>query len=447
MRAPLQIGRQSGEAASAPVSVERLVNGYLEQTPQGREPAPVYGTPGFTDFATTGALRALLAVADRLFAVNATNLVEIASDGTVTTLGAITIPAGTVDIASDGTNVVVTCANEIYVWNGTTLAAVTDPDAPDASSVEYMSGFYVFTETDEQQFFISPQANPGGDYDALDFDSADTTPDDLVRTKRVGRDLLLFGKRSVEFWFYSGDATFPINRYQDTPLEVGLIGVHAVSANNETAFWLASDKTVRRLDGRTGTRISTFAVEKKIAGWSDASLTVVTSHVWEGHLFVVFRNPSGCVVWDQATQTWHDRKSYGSDTWSISYYAYQFGKHLVGGAQLYELGGYDEAGAVLPFQMVTPWVDNQGERFSINGVEVRMEAGVGSQTLNPKISLSRTEDGEEYTTPLVRPYGKQGDRFRRVTWSSQGMSRGCAFKLEITDAAKRVILSAYADID
>jgi hypothetical protein len=131
----------------------------------------------------------------------------------------------------------------------------------------------------------------------------------------------------------------------------------------------------------------------------------------------------------------------------VPYYAYAHGKHLVGGAQLYELGGYTEAGAVLPFEMVTPWIDNQGERFSINSVEVRLEAGVGSQTLDPKITLCRTEDGEEYTTPLMRSYGKQGDRFRRVTWSSQGMSRGCAFKIRITDAAKRAIFAAYVDID
>lgn len=445
MRVPLQLGKQSAESFSPPVSSERLINGYLESAPSGKAPTPIYGTPGYTAFAATGEVRALLQAADRLFAVNATSLLEISSNGSVTTLG--DIPTGIVDIASDGTNVVVTVGGGIYVYDGFTVEQVIDDGAPDASSVEYVSGFYVFTEEGAEQFFISPQANPGGDYDALDFDSADTSPDKLVRTRRVGRDLLLFGRRSVEFWYYSGDAVFPISRYQDTPLEVGLIGVHAVAANNETAMWLASDKTVRRLDGRTGTRISTFAVEKEIASWADASLTVATSHVWDGHLFVVFRNPDGCVVYDQATNLWHERQSYGSDTWSVSHYAYCFGKHLVGGAQLYELGGYDEAGEVLPFEMITPWLDNDGQRFSVNEVELRLEAGVGSLTLNPKVSMSRTEDGEEFTDPLIRAFGKQGERFRRVTWSSQGMSRGCAFKFRITDPVKRAIYAAHAEVD
>lgn len=442
MRIPLQLGTQSGESYSAAVSAERLVNGYLEAAPSGKAPTPIYGAPGYTLFAEVGEVRGQVQAADRLFVVNADSLVEVFADGTFEALA--DIPEGVVDMASDGTNVVMVVGGVIYVWDGFDLIL---PDAEPASSVEYINGFYVFTEEDKEQFFISPQANPGGEFDALDFDSADTSPDKLVRTLKVGRDLLLFGRRSVEFWFYSGDAVFPITRYQDTPLEVGLIGVQAATGTNETVFWLASDKTVRRLDGRTGTRISTFAVEKEIESWADASLTVVTDHVWQGHLFVVFRNPDGCVVYDQASNRWHERKSYGSETWNVSTYSYCFGKHLFGGAQLYELGGFDEDGAVLPFEMITPWIDNQGERFSINEVEVRIEAGVGSLTLNPRISLSRTEDGETFSDPLVRVFGKAGERFRLVKWSSQGMSRGCAFKLSITDPVKRALYSAYVEVD
>lgn len=443
-RVPLQLGLQSGSAASPAVSSERLVNGYLEQTPQGRAPAPIYGTPGLTQWATmAGPCRGMLSVKEVVFFASE-DLLTAQPNGTLTALGAI--PAGTVDMASDGTNVVITVGGSIYVWNGTTYTEVTDPDAPAASSVEFMNGFFVFTEVGSQQFFISPQANPGGDYDALDFDSADTSPDVLVRTRRVGRDLILFGRESVEFWYYSGDATFPINRYSDTPLDVGLIGVRAEASNNETVFWLASDKTVRRLDGRTGTRISTFAVEALIASWSDASLTIATSHVYQGHLFVVFRNPEGCVVWDQATQLWHERESYASETWRVSHYAYCYGRHLFGGEKIYELGGYDEDGAPLPFEMVTPWIDNEGERFSVTGVELRMEAGTGGLALDPKVTMSRTEDGEDFSWPLIRSFGKQGERFRLVRFSRQGRSRGCAFKFRITDPVKRVIYAAYAEV-
>lgn len=443
MRLPLQIGRQSGEAASPVVSVERLLNAYLEQTPEGRSPTPVYGTPGLKTFAAFGEVRGQVEAAKRLFVV-ADFLCEVFADGTRTVFGAI--PAGSIDMASDGTNVVVVVNGEIWVWNGTTLTRVVDPDAPPASSVEYLNGFYVFTEVNAEQFFISPQANPGGDFQALDFDSADTSPDKLVRTRRVGRDLLLFGEQSVEFWYYSGDDVFPINRYADTPLDVGLAGVRAEARSNETVFWIGSDKTVRRLDGRTATRISTFAAEDIISKWSDVSLTIGTAHVWQGHLFIVFRNPDGCLVWDQATQRWHERGSYGAPTWRVSHYAYAFGKHLFGGEKLYELGGHDEDGEVLPFEMVTPWLDNRGERFSVNAVELRMEAGAGGLVLDPKVTMSRTEDGEEFSPPLVRTFGKKGQRLRQVVFSRQGLSRGCAFRFRITDPVKRVIFAAYADV-
>lgn len=443
MRVPLQIGVQSGEAASPPVSIERLLNGYLEQTPQGRNPTPVYGTPGLTLFADTP-IRGLLEVRDVLFAATDTSLVRVSASGSTATLGAI--PAGVCDMATDGTNVVVVVGGAIFVWNGSTLSEVTDEDAPQASSVDYLNGFFVFTEADTEQWFVAPQANPGGDYQALDFDSADTNPDILVRVTRLGRQLVFLGKRSIENWYYSGDSVFPFARFQDDPVDAGLVGVQAATATNETLFWLAHDLTVRRLDGRTATRISTFAVEKLIAGWSDPSATVATHHVWQGHLFVVLRNPDGCVVWDQATQRWHERQSNASATWRVSHYAYVYGKHLFGGDRLYELGGYDEAGAPLPFEMVFPWLDNGGERFSVNEVELRVEAGVGGTITDPKITLERTEDGEEWSTPLQRPFGRQGERFRRVVFSRQGQSRGCAFRVRITDAVKRVVYAAFAEV-
>ncbi len=444
-RVPLQIGAQSGEAASPPVSSERLINGYLEQTPQGRAPTPVYGTAGLRAFLDAGPIRAMLEIKERLFIVT-DQLCEVFAGGTMETLGAI--PAGRVDMAGDGTNVVLTVGGEIWRWNADDgVVKVDDPDAPEASSVEWINGFFVFTEPHAEQFFISPQGDPGGDWDALDFDSSDIVPDDLVRVRRVGRTLLMMGRQSVEFWYYSGDSVFPFSRYADDPVDVGLAGVRAEASTNETVFWLASDGTVRRLDGRTATRISTFAIEDKIAKWGDRSLTVATSHVWQGHLFVVFWNPDGCVVWDQATQLWHERQSYDLPTWRVSHYAYAFGKHLFGGDKLFEHIGHDEDGAPLPFEMVTPWIDNEGERFSINAVELRMEAGTGTLTLDPKVSLSRTEDGEDWSMPLMRSFGKQGERFRRVTFSRQGMSRGCAFKVRITDPVKRVVYAAYAEVD
>lgn len=440
---PFLLGMQSGQAASPAVSSERLLNGYVEQVPSGREPTPVYGSPGLIRFGGIDRVRAITRAGDRLF-VLADSLYEVMADGAATDLGPV--PGGFATMAADGATVVVTVAGQIWVWNGTTLGRVTDPDAPEASSVTFINGFYVFTETDADQFFTSPMNDPSGDYDALDFDSADSSPDKLVGSLRIGRDLILFGSQSVEFWYYSGDATFPFNRYDDTPLDVGLAGALAATRAGETAYWLASDNTVRRLDGRVGSRVSTFAIETQIEKWADPSQTVVSSHVWRGHLFITLRNPDGCVEYDEATKLWHDRGSFNSPTWRGGHYAYAFGKHIVGGDRLYEFGGYDEDGETLPFEMVTPWLDQKGQKFAINNVELRMQPGTGSLTLDPKVSLSRTEDGESWTAPKLRSFGKQGQRQRRVQFGRQGSSRGCAFKVRITDPAERVVFAGYVDV-
>lgn len=449
----LQIGRSSDKALSPAVSIERLLNCYMEQTPQGKTPQPVYGTPGLLPFATlgNGPVRGLLEIVETLYGVSGNNLYAVTSSGTETALGVV--PGVEVaDMAGDGTNVVVVADGQIVVWNGTVLAQVTDPDAPSASSVSWLNGFFIFTETDAEQFFISPMNAPSGDYDALDFDSSDSRPDKLVRSLILGRTLLLMGRQSVEFWFYSGDSTFPFERYQDDPITVGLIGRDAATATNETVYWLANDLTVRRLDGRTATRISTYAVGRAIKRWSDPSLTVVSSHVWNDHLMIVLRNPDGCWVFDQASNLWHERGSFELPSWRCRTYANCYGLDLFGSAEngkIYKLDEdtFDEDGAILPFEMITPYAWAGGLRGSINELEVVIEPGVGNLVSDPKMMVARTEDGQTWRGEKERSMGRAGNYLRRVLFGRQGSSRGAAFRFRITDPVKRCILAIFADVE
>jgi hypothetical protein len=449
----LQIGRSSDGSPSKAVSIERLVNGYVESAPRGKEPAPIYGTPGLVRFATLGAgpVRGLLEMVERLYGVSGGQIYSINSSGVVTVLGNV-LGAGPVDMAGDGTNVVAVNQGLIWVYDGSTVGQVVDPDAPRASSVSWLNGFFIFTEEDAEQFFISPMNAPLGDYDALDFDSSDSRPDKLVRSIVLGKTLLLMGRQSIEFWFYSGDSTFPFERYQDDPLEVGLMGVQAAVKTNDTVFWLASDKTIRRLDGRTATRISTTTTGRIIKRWTNPAATVASAHVHDDHLMIVFRNPEGCIVFDQATERWHERVSHNLPSWRCEAFAYCYDKNLFGSAHdgsLYTLDGeaFDEDGAILPFEMITPFAWAQGVRGSINELEVIMETGVGGLVDQPEIICTRTEDGETWTGEKRRGFGRIGAFVRRVLFGRQGQSRGVAFKFRITDPAKRAILGIYADVD
>lgn len=452
VRLPLTLGRDSKQARAPMQSIERLLNAYLEIAPEGKEPTPIYGTPGLTlrISGLDGAIRGVCDMGGVPYVVAGTKLYSFDTAWNPTDRG--TIP-GTdlVQMASDGANVVTVAGGEIYVWNGTTLAAVTDPDAPSASSVAWVDSYFIFGETDTQQWFISALADPTA-YDALDFASAEWKPD-LLRTPIIlRRTVYLAGTKTIEAQQNVGAADFPFAPADDVLIDVGIAGRDAWAASNDALFWVASDDTVRRLDGITATVISKARQTRLIKGWADKTATVASAHVIDNHLFIVFRNPDGCIVYDQSTERWHDRASYGQASWRVRHYFEAYGRQLFCSAtegKIYELDteAYDEDGDVLEFEVVTPWAYIANREFSIDELEVAAQTGVGTATLDPVMTSERTRDGETWSARKEQRLGKQGVRKPFLRYGPQGSARQMAFRFRITDRVKRAILGCYADVD
>lgn len=452
-RVPVQVGKRPAADGVPAQSVERVVNGYVKFAPEGKQQTPIYGTPGAVNWSTglDGGCRGRKVIKGVPWAVMGRRLYSFAADGTATERG--TIPgAMRVAMAGDGTNVVVVDdTGEIWIWNGTTLAAVTDPDAPAASSVAWLDGFFAFGEVDTDTWFISALDDPT-DYEALDFSAAEWQPDALITPIVVRRTLYLAGGNSIEAAQNVGAADFPFARYEDVFIETGIAGREAHTVHSDTLYFLAHDKTPRRLDGLAATPIGDDATKEIIEGWADASLTVCSSHVWANRLWVMFWNPDGCIVFDQSTERWHERKSHGMASTRYSDVVEAYGKVLAfdeDAGTVYELSAdaYDEAGETLPFEIVTPYIYAGGIGFSVDDLEVIAQMGVGSLTLDPRIALEMSADGEVYGARQYQHLGKVGERDGEVRYGAQGSFKQAVAKITITDPVQRAVLGLFAEID
>lgn len=457
-RQPLQIGRQSGAANSTAVSVERLLNGYLELTPEGKEPAPVYGIPGLTLFSLVGdsPIRGMIEMAEILYVVSGEALFRISSTGVATNLGSL--PSGDmVDMATDGTNIVIVVPETggIWVYNGTIVGQVTDPDAPSASSVDWVDGYFIFGERNSDIWAIAALSDPF-DFDPLAFAAAEWRPDRLVRPLVSKRDVFLFGSRSIEAWRNTGvDPIFPFERLENVFIDVGLAGAFAAVYSNDAIFWLAEDKTVRRLDGVVATPIQTPAIARIIAGWGNLGATKATAHVFGDHLFVMFHNPEGCIVWDQRTERWHERTSWRRDTYRGRTYVEAYGRLLLGGdedGKVYaiERSALTEDGERIPFEMIWPYVWAGGERFTTDELEVIFEVGTETeyQDVPPtaQVMLDYSDDGRTWGPRRDRSLGARGAYKQRLVWQRLGQARQRAYRIRIGDVCPRVVISAFAQM-
>ena len=220
----LRISLDGGTNRSPSLSAENLVNMYAEKAPSdSRTPVLLLGAPGLKLFATAGAgpCRGLHEMAGVLYAVSGPILYSISASGSVTSIGAVP-GSDLVDMSDNGAQMIIVTNPDAYVYDRSagTLTQVTDPDFPGASSVDFLDGYFIFTQPRSGEFFISALED-GTSYDALDFATAESNPDNLVRAWVDHREILLFGQLTMEPWYDSGGADFPFDRIPQAITERG----------------------------------------------------------------------------------------------------------------------------------------------------------------------------------------------------------------------------------
>jgi hypothetical protein len=466
----LQFARHSYLHRSLPVSAQRCINLYSEQQPpDAKTDTALLPTPGLVSFSTPGSgpIRGLATMDGVLYAVSGSGVYKIIANGTATLLGTLSTATGTVSMDASASQLVIVTNPAAYVATSSTLTAISDPDFPGASTVSYLDGYHIFSRPDTQQFFISDLL-AATSYDALDFASAESSPDDVVRVLVDHREVWLFGERSVEVWVNTGASAFPFERQPGSILERGCAAAFSPSKMDNSVYWLGDDRIVYKAEGYNPARISTHAIEQAIHGYATVSDAIGFSYTADGHAFYVLTFPSEPATWvyDAATGLWHERDSRASDVsigrWRASSYTYAYGKHLVGDystGTVWELDSdtYAEGDEDLIRTACSPPIHAEGLRAFMRRLELDMETGVGlssGQGSDPQAMLSWSDDGgRTWTSEVWAPLGQSvslggiGVYRARVKWHRLGSFRQRVLKLSISDPVKTVILGATADID
>ena len=454
-RQEIPMGRKLGTQKSKFVSAQTLVNCFSEYDAETQQ-ISLYGGPGIKAWAAlTGVgLRGLYMFGDVLLAVAGERLYTITRYGIATDQG--NIPGSSpVIIADNGTQAVIVVNPDGYVWNGTTLAQITDADFVSASSVDFIDQYMLFTKPNTGSFFISALADATS-YDALDIASAERRPDNLLRVVVDGTEALMFGTTTIEGQYNAGAADFPFSRTQ-TFVQYGLAGVNAVTRADNTVFWLTDKFTIRALRGGTAQEVSDDALNTKLASWNDLSTVQAFTVFFRGHEFAVFRHNDGCVFLDTKSNVWFERQSYNSSTWLVGCAVYAWGKTLLGDiatGDIYELdeSTYSENGVPLVRYIESRTMGPGGSPFTLDGLEIEVAPGVGlvsGQGVDPKVWVQLSRDsGFTFGSRMERSLGARGDRDVRVTWGGFGQfpTHGGVIRFGCSDPVELVVGRAWADV-
>jgi hypothetical protein len=422
-------------ARSVNAADSRMVNLFPEIVPEaGKEPAFLNRAPGLQFLANMGdgPIRGLWQFGGYGYAVSGEVLYRIDTLWNTFPIGTVAGSSGPVSMSDNGTQLFVACNGPSFIYNSLTLQfkQIDDPDFPGAVTVGYLDGYFVFNEPNSQRLWITSLLD-GTSIDPLDFASAEGSPDGLVSVLIDHREAWLFGTNSVEVWYNSGGADFPLSPVQGAFNEVGCIAAFSVAKLDNGIFWLGADARGRgivyRANGYTAQRISTHAVEWQIQQYGNLSDAIAYTYQQDGHAFYVLIFPSANTTWvfDVATSLWHERAAFinGSFTRHRSNCQMSFnneivvGDHELGNIYAFDLNTFSDNGAVqkwLRSWRALPTGTNDLKRSAHHALQLDAETGAidSSVTTTPVvIDVSEpnqdllTESGDflawEYPDPLL----------------------------------------------
>ena len=469
------------QARSVIASAQRCLNLYVEPMPEAQgEPsrAAHYPTPGLTLFGTigTGPIRGLYRAADNeTFCVSGTGLYRLSlPTGSGTLIGTVdgANPAyKPVSMVDNGTDLVIVTDNGrgwSYNFSSTVFGPITDPNFLGSIRVDYLDGYFLFAYPNTT--LGNPNVFYSSDFLALTFDP-------LWQAKKIGfsdilrivvvtrRTVWLIGDRTTEIWSLTGKPDFPFEAQPDVFIDHGIAAFYSVATFDNGVFWLTADRTgqgiVLQGAGYGTKRISTYAIETEIAGYTNIIDAIGYCYQYLGHTYYVLTFPTADKTWvyDITTGQWHEwlwtdpatglsHRHRSNCFCAIQALPPVNGMLLVGDWQngnVYKLdqNAYTDNGAAIHRVRSFPHMLQDGRRVFYNEFLADMETGTATGDAN--VSLRWSNDrGHTWGTPVAQSLNTTG-ALTSMQWQRLGLARDRVWELSWTAGGMVALQGAWID--
>lgn len=473
---PLEIGTQSNTGRYGQDGAARLINCYAEELgKEGKHPVPVYGSAGLASFATLtdgGVVRDMIELDGYLYttAGRAIFRVDGEGDGGSSPIGGLPSDGTVTSAYNRAKEITVVCDGIAKVITGETVTDITNPNLEPSTSVCSLGGYKIHTCARGK--FQWSGIDDAHSFDALDFATAESQPDEIVIGKVLGRQFLPFGTKTIEFWNLTGEGNSAFT-WQHT-IDVGCWAAGSVSeipvltptvATNSIAFAATNRDggyaSICLVENGAARVISHQSVDRAVE--AEPLRSSITSCAWSegGNSFYCISGSTFSWQWNSRTGQWNERQSYGLDRWKVRSVR-SFGNGLVAGDytsnKLYRMGRsyYDEAGDPLIMTIQTPPVHSFPEAIEFLALYIDVIPGVGlvsgnTEDMDPEMMVSWSDDGIHFTNPRFIKIGQAGQTTRRAKTTRLGQSKrgggGRTFRFSISAAVAKGVMGASIDIN
>jgi hypothetical protein len=372
------------------------------------------------------------------YRVMGTNLVTVASNGTVTTLGDVGGPTTelvTMDYSFD--RLAIASGGRLYFWNGA-LTQNTDPDLGVVLDVVWVDGY--FMTTDGESLVVTELTDPL-QVNPLKYGSSEVDPDPVVALIKLRNEIYALNRNTIEVFDNVGGELFPFARIDGAQVQKGVVGTHACCVYLDRIAFLGSGRNEAPAiyvgAASTTQKLSTQEIDNLLQQYTEAQLVLVKLEARndKNHQQLYIHLPDRTVVYDASASealgepVWFTLTTtvVGFAQYRASNMVWAYDKWLVGDPQSSAIGYLVQDtghhwGQQVRWEFGTLIVYNESNGAIFNELELVSLTGSVALGKNPQISTSYSVDGKAWSQDRSIAVGTTGSN-KRLTWFQQGHMR------------------------
>jgi len=421
--------------------VQRLVNMYVETTPEGPVATARFQRPGLYVVAERGGgpVRASFLHKGFRYTVSGDTVWRDSEN-----IGFV--PAdGELRWAVSDEEIVVVAGNRAYYVTTTEVVRIADPDLPFIRDVIVAAGRFVYIVADESGMYYYSDVNDAKSIAGLSFASAEANPDAIMGAATMGEAIGFFGRVTTEWHYPTLDPNNPFQRSQGRTYDKGCLAIQTIRLADNALHFQGNDRIVYRA-AATPTRVSTHSVEDRLRKQTEEEFAQNSafSIVFGGHTFYVL-NIVGQGTWalNVGQKLWAEWKSWGMDRFRVSTCEEGFMGDAVSGRIMgfdgKQYTDFDDAPIERIISTFQPLKNGFLRNFSL---ALHCQQGVGTlpgtRGETPVVEMRFSDHlGQDWSPWLEAPLGVHGQRGKEALalWTNLGTfpSPGRAFEFRCSD--------------
>jgi len=369
--------------------------------------------------------------------------------------------ASLVTFATDGTRLAMANGGRIVHTDLSTLTTMADGDAPTTvTHIAELDG-YLLANVDGTGRIQFSSFSDFTDWNALDFVTAESKPDDVVAIGEAYRELIAVGRESVEF--FQNDGVSPFSRISGSAQPFGTEAPYSLANVGGIWMWLSNKRELVTMQGRVVTPVSS-PFDKIIHEFAAVNDAVGYTTMIGGHAIYLLNFPTAgqTLAYNYKTKIWHkwgywntERAVYGRFRGQTYTYARAWNAHLVGDYSngiIYKASRstFTDAGNPIRSLVRTGHISHgtMGSKRS-NIIRIKAKRGLANDDVaDPQISMRRRiNNGAKWTNERWKSLGKTGDHVNHLDWRRNGMYQTHQLEFAHSDPSDCILMSGQEDVE